>query len=443
MEYLFVNSMIVLLLIIINGFFSMSEIAIVSSRKARLQQLMEEGHHGAMVALGVANNPSQFLSTVQIGITLIGILSGAFGGALIADPLSTELARIEILAPYSRLLSVAIVAIITTYLSLVIGELVPKQLALSKAERIAANIAPFMVGFSRLLSPFVYLLSLSTGALLRLVRVTPFAEMPVTEEEIKIMLEEGTQIGVFEPSEQEMVERVFRLGDRTVSALMTPRPEVLWVDLEDSPEEIRQKIATSNHSCLPVAPGDLDNVLGLIYARDLLAQSLAGQPLDLRAVLHPALFVPESMPALEALERFKKHHSHIALVIDEYGSFQGLVTANDILEAIVGDLPAFDDDEGPEVIWREDGSWLLDGKLLVDELKELLEIDTLPQEDSRIYQTLGGFIMAYLERIPVEGDHFELGDHRFEVVDMDGRRVDKVLVTPLALADRPAVDDAS
>jgi len=421
----------IVLLVLVNGIFAMSEMAVVSARKARLQQRTDEGNSGARAALELANSPNQFLSTIQIGITLIGILAGAFGGATIAEELAKRLSRIHPIAPYSEAIGVGVVVIGITYFSLVIGELAPKRLALSNAERIASVVAPSMQVLSKIASPVVSLLSLSTETVLRIVGVRLPSELPVTEEEIKLMIKQGTQVGVFEPTEQEMIERVFHLDDRSISALMTPRPEVVWLDVGDPFEDICSTITARGHSSFPVAQDSLDNVLGVVQARDLLTQSLSGQSVDVKAVMRPALFVPESMSALEVLERFKEARSHIALVIDEYGGFQGLVTINDILEAIVGAIPLADETVEMKAVQREDGSWLLDGRLLVEEFKELLQIEKLLSEEAGRYQTLGGFVMDFLGRIPSTGDYFELGGLRFEIVDMDRHRVDKVLVMPM------------
>lgn len=420
--------LIIILLILANGVLAMAEMAIVSARKARLQWRADEGDAGACAALDLANDPYDFMSTVQIGITLIGVLAGAFGGATIARELAAGLDRIPILAPYSDALSVAIVVVAITYLSLVIGELAPKRFALSNAEQIASRIARPMQRLSGILSPVSHLLSLSAGAVLRILGRQPASEPPVTEEEIKILLEKGTESGIFEPLEEEMVEHVFRLGERKASTLLTPRTEVVWIDVQDSEEEIHRKLTTSGHSRFPVAEGELDNVLGMVLAKDLLAQSLAGQPIDLRAILRSAPYVPESMPAFDLLERFKVARAKIALVLDEYSGIQGLVTTDDILDAIVGDIPGLGEISEAEAFQRDDGSWLLDGHLPLDEFAELFEIADLPVKG---IETLGGLVMMLLGRIPSNGDRFEWARLRFEVLDMDGRRVDKVLVIPL------------
>jgi putative hemolysin len=426
MSRIAIEILVLVVLILANGLFAMSEIAVVSARKTRLQQQAQEGNKRAQVALELANAPNQFLATIQIGITLVGIMAGAFGGATIAEELAGVLEQVPLLAPYGEAIGVGVVVLTITYFSLVIGELVPKRLGLNNAERVAARLAPFMHALSRLASPFVRFLSLSTDLALRLLRVRPEQETPVSEEEIKLLLQQGTRAGAFEPAEQEMVEHVFRLGDATVEALMTPRPGVVWLDLDDPAEEARRVVATCGHSRLPVARGDLDHVLGMVYAKDLLADGLDGRPFDLEANLRPALYLPESITALEAVEQLRVNRTDAALVIDEYGGFEGLLTSEDILEAIVGDILAPGELVEAEAVQREDGSWLLDGMLPIDEVKDLLGIDSLPHGRSQ-YQTLGGLVMLCLGRIPSAGDHFHYRGWRFEVVDMDRLRVDKVL----------------
>ncbi len=410
---------------------SMSEMAIVSARKIRLQQRAEEGDVGAQKALTLAESPGNFLATVQIGITLVGILAGTLGGATLATKLSQPLSRIPLLAPYAQGLSVGLVVLGITYLSLVIGELAPKRLALNHAEGIAITVAPFMRTLAWLTAPIVRILSASTDFILWLIGSRAGTESAVTEEDVRTLIEQGTQGGVFEPLEEEIVDQVFRLSDRTVSALLTPRLDIVWLDISDSPEKIANKILESSFSFFPVAEGDIDHVLGLVSIQALLAQSLAGQPLNLESVLRPALFLPDSTPALVVVERLKGAYAHMALVIDEHGGLEGLVTLNDILAAIVGDIPDGGEVAEPDVVEREDGSWLIDGMLQIDEFQELLEIKQLPEEIEDHYQTVGGFVMAMLGRIPSAGDHFEWEGYRLEVMDMDLRRVDKVLVARL------------
>ena len=419
---------LIILLTIANGIFSMSEIAIISARKARLQQWVNEGNSKAQAALELADSPNRLLSTVQIGITLIGILAGVLGGATIADELSARLIFMPLLAPYSEAIALGIVVLGITYLTLVIGELVPKRIALHNPERIACTMAAPMRMLSRIASPAVHLLSISTDTVLRILGIRPVAEPPVTEEEINILIEQGMKAGTFEEAERDMVEHVFRLGDLRAGALMTPRTEIVWLDIDDSPEETRRRIADSGHSRFPVGQGSLDNILGIVQIKDMLGRNMEGKSPDLKASLRRPLFVPESTHALKVLELFKQSGIHVSLVVDEYGSVQGLVTLKDILEEIVGDIPSVEDLEEPLAVQREDGSWLLDGMLLVDDFKEIFSIKELPGEG--IYQTLGGFVLMHMGRIPAVGNHFEWSGLRFEVVDMDKNRIDKVLVMP-------------
>ncbi|MBN3943943.1 MAG: hemolysin family protein [Nostoc sp.] len=425
--------LIILVLIIANGVFSMSEMAIVSARKVRLQQLANQGDAKAMAALKLAESPNHFLSTVQVGISLIGILTGAFGGATIANRLAVYVRLVPLLAPYSEPISFGVVVLIITYLSLIVGELVPKRLALNNPERIASTVAIPMRALSAIASPMVYLLSASTDLILRVLGITASTEPQVTEEEIKILIEQGTEAGTFEEAEQDMVERVFRLGDRPVSYLMTPRPDIVWLDLDDSAEENRQKMVDSAYSRYPVCQGGLDNVLGVIPVTDLLARSFRGEPLDLTIGLRQPVFVPESTRGLKVLELFKQTITHMALVVDEYGVIQGLVTLNDIMSEIVGDVPSTDGQDQPQAVQREDGSWLLDGMLPVEEFLELFGMEEWESEERGSYQTLGGFVITHLGRIPAAADHFEWQSMRIEVMDMDGNRVDKVLVVPKAV----------
>mgnify|MGYP000856636348 FL=1 len=426
---MFVEIVIILCLVLLNGLFSMSEMAIVSARKNRLEKKAEGGNTGAARALELANNPNRFLSTVQIGITLIGILSGAFGGATIAEKIGIELARIPSLMPYSEGIGVGIVVIVITYLSLVFGELVPKRLAMSSAEKIASRTSGFMQVLSMIAKPFVSLLSGSTNLILNLLAVKPSTEPEVTEDDLKDILDQGTESGIFEESEQDMVERIFRLNDRNVSAFMTPRTETVFLDIDATHEEIQHIINKFPFSRFPVIKDSIDNLVGIVQSRDLLLQRLESNQYDIQSVLQEPLFIPESTPALDVIQTFKSTGAELAVIIDEYGGVLGLVSLNDILEAIVGEVIAPFGEEEPEAIRREDGSWLFDGMIHIDELKDYLDIDELPDEEEGDYETLSGLVMSELGRIPVSGDYFEWKNMRFEVMDMDGRRVDKVLVT--------------
>jgi len=426
--------LVILLLIVINGIFVMAEMAVVSSRKPRLQQFANEGSHGAEAALELATHPDRFLATVQIGITLIAILTGAYAERTLTERLASRLQETPSLAEYGETIAFAIVVVAITYVSLVVGELLPKRLALHNPERIASAMSSIMNFFSRLAAPAVGFISGSTRLLMGAFRLHPSEEPPVTEEEIKVMMEQGTEAGVFEEAEHDIVKSIFKLGDRAVNALMVPRRDVVWLDIDEPFVENQKKLATSLYSRFPVAQGSLDNVLGIVQTKDLLTRCLAGSKIDLRENLRPPLFVPEALPALKLLEMFKKSRTHMALVVDEYGGVEGLITLNDILEDLVGDVASVDMPGEQQVVKRADGSWLIDGRLPIDELKEVLGIARLPDEESQRYQTLGGLVMLQMARVPVTGDTFETDGYKFEVVDMDGKRVDKVLV---AKVERP------
>lgn len=421
--------LILLALLLGNGLFAMAEIAIVSARKVRLQQRAAAGDKRAQQALALMEAPEQFLSTVQIGITLVGIVAGAFSSASFAEPLARVLARIPWLSAVSQSLAYALIILVTTYLSLVLGELVPKQLALHNPEAIARTLAPPMLSLSRATAPLAHFLTASAELLVRLLGSRPSAEPPITEEELKALVEEGTEAGVFALSEQDMISNVFRLGDRRVDALMTPRMDIVWLDVNAPLAELQHKIITSAYSRFPVCDGDLDHVLGIARAKDMLAQVWRGEALDLRQPLQQPLFVPETLPAARLLELFKTSSVHIALVLDEYGGTQGLLTLKDVLEALVGDIPPGTGYVEPSFILRADGSWLVDGMTPMDEVVTRLKLPPIPEQEQRIYQTLAGFVMRQLNHVPHSGESFIWQGWRFEVVDMDGLRVDKVLVS--------------
>ncbi|MCK9440497.1 MAG: hemolysin family protein [Methanothrix sp.] len=428
--------LVIILLFLANGAFSMAEMAVVSSSKARLRVLVEEGHAGAKAALDLAENPNRLLSAVQTGITLITTMAGAYAGSTIADELANYIRSIPALSPYSDGLALFAVVLLITFFSLVIGELVPKRIALSNPERFASLTAAPLASFSRLVSPVIVLLSFCTDLVLRALGVKAYTEPAVTEEEIRILIDQGTTAGVIEEEEQEIMERVFSLGDRRVNSIMTPRGEIVWLDIDDSAAEISRKIAGGAYSMFPVCSKKLDNVLGVVQSKDLLSCNLADQKVNLKASLLPSLFVPESMRALKVLERFKQTGIHLAIVLDEYASVQGIVALVDLLEGLVGDIPHIDELSEPQVVKRQDGSWLVDGSLPVDDFREMVDPEGLPEEEEGQYITLGGFVMAHLEKIPTAGDHFEWGGYRFEVVDMDERRVDKILVTSIGKPGR-------
>jgi putative hemolysin len=418
--------LIILGLVLLNGYFAMSELAVVSARPARLEAQARKGGRAARLALGLHRDPGRMLSTVQIGITLVGIVAGAFGGAALAEPLDDALARIPGLAPFSAEIAYTLVVVAITYLSLIIGELVPKQLALRAPERVAALVAPVIDLLSRISTPAVWLLDASSRLVLRLLGSEAQLRETVTEEEVRTLIAEGTRTGVFDEREQEMIGRVLRLADRPVRAIMTPRVELVWLDVEDDPAEIARVIKESGHSRFVIGKGSLDDVLGIVHVRSLLDACLAGRMLDLPAAVRPALVLHDNMPVLRALEALRQARVSMALVVDEYGEVEGVVTVEDVLEAVVGDMPERRLGEEPAIIRREDGSLLMDGLLALDEVKLTLGFESLP--DEKTYHTLGGFILAQFGRVPKEGQTIAYGGWRFEVVDMDGRRIDKVLV---------------
>jgi putative hemolysin len=428
--------LVLLALILANGVFAMSEIAVVSSRHVRLHQLAEQGSAGAVAALALAANPGRFLSTIQVGITLIGIFTGAFGEATLAAQLAAALRGVPLLAPHAGGLAIAIVVVGITYFSLVLGELAPKRLALHAPEAIAARIARPMEWLSTAMLPFVKLLTVSTAGLLRLMGVRERVKQTVTEAEIEGLMRIGAEAGVFERAESEFVSRVLRLDAQTVGAIMTPRIDIAFLDAQTSVEENLRIIWQEGYTRLPVCRGSLAEVLGVLDTLDLLDPALKGKPLDLRAHLRTPLWVPETIHLIRLLELFKQHKEHLALVVDEYGEVQGLVTLSDVLEAIVGAVPEAGEPEEPDVVRREDGSLLVDGGASLARLQEAVGRPIeLPADEAGSYHTLGGLVMARLGHVPHVGDRFSFAGLRFEVLDMDGHRVDKVLVVPLAEGD--------
>ena len=424
------NLLTIFIFAVLNGVLAMSEIAVVSARKARLRQQADRGNTRAQAALELATDPTQFLATVQIGITLVGIFAGAFGEATLARYLGTVLGKIGALAPYADVIATTVVVLTVTYISLVIGELAPKRLALNNTEQIASLIAQPMQTLSAIARPLVWLLSVSTDSVVRILGIKPSDEPDISSKEIEIMVEHGTQIGVFEESEQDMIENVLRLDEWRVDAFMTPRTRITWIDLEDPEEKTKALLLDAQHSRFPVMEGDPDHAVGILYTKDMVVRHIKGEPFDIRATLRPVLFVPESMSPLRVLEIFKQKGKHIALVTDEYGSIQGMVTDMDILEAIAGEIPAEGEPEEPRAQQREDGTWLVDGMLLIDRLWEVLDLETEMEGVYRGYQTVSGFAMTELNGLPSEGEQFEFHHQKFEIIDMDGRRIDKVLVTP-------------
>ncbi len=419
------------LLILLNGAFAMSEIALVAARRARLARLAEEGDAAAAVAIELGAEPTKFLSTVQIGITSIGILNGIVGESALAAPFAIWLQGIGLEQRTSEIGATALVVIVVTYFSIVAGELVPKRIAQLNPERIARLVARPMRALALITRPFVHLLSLSTSFVLRLVGHQDLGAAVVTEEEIHALLDEGSQAGVIEKAEHQMVRNVFRLDERQIGSLMVPRADILWLDADLSLEENLQRIAASDHSRFPVCRGGLGDILGIISAKQIVRQSLRGEPLDIERELSPPTYVPESLSGMELLDHFRVSRTQMAFVVDEYGEIQGLVTLQDVLEAVTGEFEPWDQEEA-WAVQREDGSWLLDGMIPIPELKDRLGLKTVPEEDKSTYHTLSGLMMWLLGRVPHTGDIGVWERWRLEVVDLDGRRIDKVLATYIA-----------
>ena len=415
-------------LILLNGVFAMSELAVVSSRRARLKRLVSRGSRGAAAALRLIDDPSGFLSTVQIGITVIGIGAGAYGGATLGEQWGAYLNTFSLFHPYGEALGMGLVIMTITYFSLVLGELVPKRLALHNPERIAVVVAPPMIVLSKVTAPLVWLMRTSIDAVLRAIRLGTPRETAITEDEVKSLITEGTQSGVFVPQEREMIEGVLRLADRTVRVIMTPRNEVVWLDANADPKLIQRQIAESGFSHFPVCRGDIDELVGIVHAKALLDAALRGEPLAIAKHIHEPMVVPESTSSLRLLEQFKKSGVHVAIVVDEFGMVEGLVTLTDIMESIIGDLTERGETPAPETVRREDGSWLVDGIMPIDEFEDKLGLHGYKSQGK--FETVGGFVLHVLGHFPVTGEHFMYEGTRFEVLDMDGHRVDKVLVQP-------------
>jgi putative hemolysin len=421
------ETLIIIFLVLINGMLAGTEIAVLSAPRALLVSQAEDGDRKAARVLRLLDNPNAFLSTVQVGITLVGILAGAFGGASVVRYLVPRLQALPIpgLAVYAEPFALAIVVLGITYLTLVIGELVPKRLALERPETISKAMARPMRYLALIIRPAVWLLSKSTDLVLRILGAKAAGPPLVTEEQVRYLVGEGARTGVFVPAEKEFVERIFRFADELVADVMRPRRDMTALDIEDSPAAIQEQVLKSGYSRFPVYSGDPDNILGIVHAKDLLAQE---RPLELEPYLREVLFVPETKSLLSMLKDFQATHSQIAVVINECGATEGVVTLEDVLEEIVGEIRDEYDREEQQVVRREDGSLLVDGSLSVPDLLELLDIEELPDEESQHYRTLAGFVMAQLRRVPREGDHVDSVGYRFEVVDMDGLRVDKVLI---------------
>jgi len=423
--------LVILFLILANGFLVMAQTALVAARKSQLQDWISRGNRRAKIALRLSGEPNRVLATIQATIRFLVIVSGVLAGRSLVLPFTDRLVEVPLIGTYGREVSPVIVVLVLSYFSLTVGELIPRRLASLYPDTIAVLVARPLELLTRIAWPITRLLEFSTELGSRLFGHETVSTPQITEDEIKTLVKQGTEAGVFEETEQDMVEAVLRLGDKRARSLMTPRTQIAWLDRDDSIERIREKIIASGHSCFPVATGSLDKVDGVVQSKDLLAHSLAGQGLDLGSLMQQPLFVPRTITALEILESFKNSGQHIALVVDEYGGIEGLLTHHDILEAIAGDIPFDGRPNDPKAVRRHDGSWLFDGMLSIDEFKEVFHLDDLPGEKRDAYQTLGGFLFTRMGRIPSVSEYFEWNGLRFEVVDMDGKRIDKILVAPL------------
>lgn len=431
MNWVLVELAIIFVLLLANGVFAMAEIAVVSARKNRLRQLADAGDSSARRALELAESPNTFLATVQIGITLVGVLAAAFSGAAMADKLAVPLADIAWLAPYADKVAFGIVVVVLTYFTLVIGELVPKRIGLGNPEGVASALAGPMHLLSRLGSPLVTLLGTSTDALLALFRIKPEPEVKVTEEDVRLLVKEGMRVGVFHAQEPAMIESVMAFDRLPVCDLMTPRAKIIWINVNDSHETIWHRVVISAHTTFPVYEGRRDNVIGTVNVKAIYANLAAGVPINVRDLISPALVVPESQPVTALLEKFKSTGKHVALVSDEFGGIAGLVTLHDVMEAIVGELPSPEDRLRPKAVRREDGSWLVDGLIDADDFARTVTDFPLQPAAQRDYETLAGFVVKHLGHVPAEGESFHLHGYNVEIIDMDGLRVDKVLLIPL------------
>lgn len=420
---------ITFLLILVNGFFAMAELALLSAKQVYLQQQAKAGSKGARIALDLIHHPSRFLSTVQIGITLIGIGAGAYSGATLAKPLEECLTSLNWLTPYQAELAFAIVIAITSYVSLVVGELVPKQIALNYSVPIACFVAPFMLYFSKAFTPFVYLLDISNRVLLKLMGLRRNTRAFVSEDEIKAIIAEGGASGALDMDEQRMLERIIRLDDQSIRSIMTPRNNIIWLDIHESFESVLQKIAHTRHARFVVCQHSLEQILGIVNVKDLIKPLQNKESFSLQPYIYQPLFLPDSSTIRTFLDQLKQTTANMALVIDEYGSLEGLVTLKDVLEGIVGILPEPVNRNTPQAIRREDGSWLFDGMLSIHSIEEFLRCPPMSDLDET-YTTLAGFLLFHLGHVPQEAEFIEWEGYKFEVIDMDGRRIDKVLVSP-------------
>ncbi|MGE5432227.1 MAG: hemolysin family protein [Syntrophomonadaceae bacterium] len=428
MDNVTLELIIILILIIANGLFAMSEIAVVSSRKSRLEHLARKGSLRSKTALDLANSPSKFLSTVQVGVTTISVITGAVSGATLGKRLAVNLAEVPFLKEYADILGYTLVVAGITFVTLVVGELVPKRIGMNNPEKIALKVSGLMKTLSRIGTPLVAVLSYSTDFILKVLKIRPPSEPNVTEEEIRMLIHQGSKSGVIEKAEQDILEAVFRLGDKRVEAVMTPRTKIVWLDINAPVGENKKIILESRFSHFPVCDENLDNLKGVISIKDLYYFHVQEQQYDIRTHLSEPLFIPEGTRALKLLDRFKESGKYIAIVIDEYGGVEGLITITDLVEEVLGELSR-QSNEKPYAKRRDDGSWLVDGMIPIDEFKRIFRLEILPGEEEDDFQTIGGFIMLKMERVPKEGEKLESAGLQFEILDMDGNRVDKVLVT--------------
>lgn len=415
---------ILLVLILINALFVISEIALVSARKSRLEHQAERGDERARKALELANNPEKFLSAAQIGITLIAILTGVYSGERFARYLQPGIEKIELLKPYANTISTTIIVVIITFLSIIFGELIPKRIGLLRAEKIAKSVAGPMNAFAKITHPFVWLLNRTSNLFFRIFNIKRSKDDAVTEEEIKTLIGEGTEAGTIDEAEQEIIERVFHLGDRNITSLMTHRSDIVWFNLDDNEDKIKEKILQETHSAYPICDGTIDNIKGVVSIKDLY---VSPDSTLFKDIMRPALFIPENNSPYQVMEKFKESKIHSAFIVDEYGSILGLLTLNDILEAIVGDIPQ-PNVADYEIRKREDGSYLVDGQIPFYDFLTRFEKTEWMNEGEHDFDTIAGFILHELERIPKTGDKLEWKDFKIEILDMDGHRIDKVLV---------------
>ncbi|OMP68742.1 hypothetical protein BTO28_01465 [Domibacillus epiphyticus] len=433
LDSIWISIVFVLILIIANGIFAMTEIAIVTSKKNRLEKLQEEGDSRAAYALKLAEDPNQLLSTIQIGITLIGVITGAFGGATIAGQLAVYVEQIEVLSPFSYELSFAVVVGLSTYLSLIIGELVPKRIGMGNPEKVACAVAKPMFYFSKIGKPLIWFLSKSTEIVLKLMRIKPTKEPDVTEEEITQLIEQGVYSGVVEAIEQDLVEQIFYLGDKRLGDILTPRTQLVWIDIEDSFEENIRRMNESRYSKFPVGEGSLDNFQGILHTKDVFSKMVSAEEFKLTECIEETLVLPEAMKVFQALEILKKSGQHEAIVIDEYGGIEGFVTLHDIVENIVGDMP--EDETEPQIVERNENSWLADGLVSIDTFMRYFELEEITILHGSNFHTLGGFITNQIGEIPKVKDTIQVGDLLLEVVDMDQFRVDKVMISRVEITE--------